>query len=308
MRLSPLLLGFAALGFGWASPVLAQDGTDCGLLCQIGGYLSTDHMTASPGDAAAGAGAPAKAHKAHAARKPSARPATQDVAHGAPPAAAHVAAKTVPAAATPAKSVATGPGDAAPGIRKAVVAKGESGKAEGGKAVLANAAVGPEVRTPGHGGAKAPVATADRTSTPREAGRKTAAKITETTAVKSAAKPTARPAVVAATATRRAPVTPPAVTAEIATPTPDRGRAARKADRAGGSVEIASASATPSPSTAAVPAKPVHTARAALPRRTPGSAPAQADRPVIVLTALAAIPGSAPAISAGFQPAAATAR
>ena len=76
MRLSPLLLGFAALGIGAVSPALAQDGADCGFLCQIGGYLSSDHMTASPAEDGAPA-ASAKPHKARAAHKAPAKPVVQ---------------------------------------------------------------------------------------------------------------------------------------------------------------------------------------------------------------------------------------
>ena len=292
MRLSPLLLGLTAFGFGWASPVLAQDGADCGFLCQIGGYLSTDHMTASPGDA--GAGTPAKPHKAHAAHRASAKLNPTDTAHAAPPAAEHAAARagsetrTVPAA-TPVKAaapkvaattVAAPKSEATKAVAtKAVATKAGHGEAEGGKAVLAKAAVEPAVRKPAPNRPKAQVADSHPTPTPGATAAKIGAK----------------------------PVAPKAAATQTATATPDRSQARKRADRTGGSVEIASASAVPSPSFAAVPAKPVRTARAALPRHTPVALAAQADRPVILLSALAAIPGSAPAISAGFQPAAATA-
>ena len=292
MRLSPLLLGLAALGFGWASPVLAQDGADCGFLCQLGGYFSTDHMTASPGDAAAGGGAPAKARRTHAAHKAPTKPVTQDVAHGAPSAAEHVAAKAVPDAKRAVKIPAT-----EVAATKVAGAKVLAAKAEGGKAGPAKAAMEPAARKPAADGPKAQVAVSHPDPVP---GTRIPAK--------TVSKAPAKPAVVATAEapTRRVPAALKAVAAQTATSTPDHGQARRQADRPGGSVEIASASAVPSPSTAAVAAKPVRTARAALPRRAPATA-AQPDRPVIVLTALAAIPGSAPAISAGFQPAVATA-
>ena len=293
MRLSPLLLGLAALGFGWASPVLAQDGADCGFLCQLGGYLSTDHMTASPGDAAAGGGAPAKARKTHAAHRAPAKPASQEAAHGAPTAAEHVAAKAVP-------ETRTDP-DAKVGVKipatQGAAARVLAAKADGGKAGPAKAAIEPAVRKPAPDGPKAQVAVSHPDPAP---GTRIPAR--------TASKASAKPAVVATAEapTRRVPAALKAVPAQTATSTPDHGHARKQADRPGGSVEIASASAVPSPSTAAVAAKPVRTARAALPRRAPATA-AQPDRPVIVLTALAAIPGSAPAISAGFQPAVVTA-
>lgn len=51
---------------GAASPALADD-ADCGLLCRLSGYLSTDHMAAEPNGG--GATTASKGHKAHVAHK-----------------------------------------------------------------------------------------------------------------------------------------------------------------------------------------------------------------------------------------------
>ena len=87
----------AALLWAMPAPGHAQDASDCGVLCRLTGYLSSDHMTAEPGHEAA-AGTPPKPHKTraaavHKAAAP-AKPVTAAIA------AAPVAAK--PAVAAPA--------------------------------------------------------------------------------------------------------------------------------------------------------------------------------------------------------------
>ena len=72
MRHHLLSAVLATICIGAASPVLAED-ADCGLLCRLSGYLSTDHMAATPNDA--GAAPSPKGHRAHVAHKASAKAA-----------------------------------------------------------------------------------------------------------------------------------------------------------------------------------------------------------------------------------------
>ncbi len=103
MRHHLLSAVLATICIGAASPVLADD-ADCGLLCRLSGYLSTDHMAAEPSDA--GTAAP-KGHRAHVAHKASAKAAPKVADKGKAPAVE--AAKSALAKSASAKSASAKP-------------------------------------------------------------------------------------------------------------------------------------------------------------------------------------------------------
>ncbi|MGI3901049.1 MAG: hypothetical protein ACRYGP_17230 [Janthinobacterium lividum] len=133
MRHHLLSAVLATICIGAASPVLADD-ADCGLLCRLSGYLSTDHMAAEPSDA--GTAAP-KGHRAHVAHKASAKAAPKVADKGKAPAVE--AAKSASAKSASAKSASAKSASAKSASAKSASAKSASAKSASAKPVVAKA-------------------------------------------------------------------------------------------------------------------------------------------------------------------------